>query len=150
MLFGALAGQVIRSSRGTRSAAVLSLAGVGLIGAGLLASAAGMPIIKKLWTSSMTLYSAGWCFLLLGVFHYIVDCRGWSRGLGWLRIYGMNPITAYVLGEVVDFRSIVRSVSYGLEPLLGDFYPAWLTFGNFLILFLILRCMYRREVFLKI
>ena len=88
--------------------------------------------------------------LLLGVFHYIVDCRGWSRGLEWLRIYGMNPITAYVLGEVVDFRSIVRSVSYGLEPLLGDFYPAWLTFGNFLILFLILRCMYRREVFLKI
>ena len=150
VLLGALAGQVIRSSRGTRSAAVLSLAGVGLIGVGLLASAAGMPIIKKLWTSSMTLYSAGWCFLLLGVFHYIVDCRGWSRGLVSLMIYGMNPITAYVLGEVVDFRSIVRSVSYGLEPILGDFYPAWLTFGNFLILFLILRCMYRREVFLKI
>lgn len=62
----------------------------------------------------------------------------------------MNPITAYVIGETIDFRSIVRSVSFGLEPLLGDFYPAWLTFGNFLLLFLLLREMYRREIFLKI
>ena len=73
-----------------------------------------------------------------------------SRGLGWLKIYGMNPITAYVLGEVINFRSIVSSVSYGLAPYLGPYYGAWLTFGNFLILFLILRAMYRNRIFLKL
>lgn len=30
-----------------------------------------------------------------------------------LKIYGMNSITAYVLGEVVDFRSIAQSLSFG-------------------------------------
>lgn len=149
VLWGGIAGTIIRQRPGARSAATLVAVGVALVAAGLLWGLQ-MPIIKRLWTSSMTLYTAGWCFALLGAFHYAVDCRGLSRGLGWLRIYGMNPITAYVIGEKIDFRSIVSSVSYGLEPLLGDFYPAWLTFGNFLILFLLLREMYRREVFLKI
>ena len=65
-------------------------------------------------------------------------------------IYGMNSIVAYMLGEVINFRSIVRSVSYGLEPLLGAQYETWLTFGNGLILFGILRWMYRQQMFVKV
>ncbi|MDY2975269.1 MAG: DUF5009 domain-containing protein, partial [Alloprevotella sp.] len=59
-------------------------------------------------------------------------------------------IAAYMLGEVINFRSVVDSVSYGLAPRLGDYYPAWLTFGNFVLVFLILWCMYRSKVFLKV
>ena len=77
--------------------------------------------------------------------------RGHSRGLGWLKVYGMNPITAYVVGEVINFRSIVASVSYGLEPVIGEcLYGAWLTLGNGLILLGILTYMYRQKIFLKI
>lgn len=88
--------------------------------------------------------------MLMALFYFWIDCKGHVRGLGWLKIYGMNAITAYMIGEVIDFRSIVKSVSFGLEPFLGDFYQVWLTFGNFLILFLILRYMYRERIFLKI
>lgn len=61
-----------------------------------------------------------------------------------------NSIVAYMLGEVVSFRSIVQSLSYGLQPHLGDWYNVWLTFGNCLIIFFILWAMYKARVFVKI
>lgn len=108
------------------------------------------PIIKHIWTSSMTLFSGGLCFLLMALFYYIVDYKGKSNGLNWLKIYGMNSIIAYMLGEVVDFRSVAGSVLWGLEKYVGDFYPSVLTFANFLIIFFILRMMYKAKVFVKI
>lgn len=59
-------------------------------------------------------------------------------------------IDAYVVGEVVNFRSIVESVSYGLAEPLGSYYTVWLTFGNFLLLLLILALMYRARIFVKV
>lgn len=150
VMAGAFAGKMMRGASDRRETTVrMAFVGIALIAAGL-ALAPVEPIVKRLWTSTMTLYSSGWCFLLMAAFYWWIDCLGHSRGLNWLKIYGMNPITAYILGEVIDFRSIVASVSYGLEPLLGTYYPVWLTFGNFLILFLILRFMYRRGIFLKV
>lgn len=151
VLLGAFAGQIMKNGDADRRRTVRVL-----LTAGLLLTAAGwlwgwqMPVVKRLWTCSMTLYSGGLCFLLMSLFYYIVDCRGYSRGLGWLRIYGMNSITAYMLGECVNFRCVAASVSYGLKPYLGDYYSAWLTFANYFIVFLILREMYRRKIFLKI
>ena len=73
-----------------------------------------------------------------------------SRKFTWLKIYGMNSIVAYTVGETIDFRSIVSSVSYGLAPLLGEYYDTWLTFGNFAILLFILTIMYRSKTYIKI
>lgn len=98
----------------------------------------------------MALYSGGWCFLLMALCYYVIDVCGIRRPFDWLRIYGMNSIAAYVLGEVVNFRSAVHSVSYGLAPLLGDFYAVWLTFGNFLLLFFLLLALHRAHVYIKV
>lgn len=151
VMLGAIATQIIRRVKvpSARTAAVLAAMGVALVALALILSGA-MPIIKRLWTSTMVLYAGGWCFLLLAAVYYVVDVRGFSRGLGWLKIYGMNAITAYVLGEAVNFRSMVRSVTFGLEPHMGDWYGVVLTLGNFMILFLILLCMYRSRKFIKI
>lgn len=153
VMIGALAGRLMLNESGAprrRVALTLALSGLVLIAAGLLWGLEH-PVIKRLWTSSMTLYGGGWCLLLMALAYWWVDCLGHTRGLNWLKIYGMNAITAYVLGETVSFRSIVSSLSYGLQPLLGqEWYGVWLTFGNFLVLFLLLRFMYRRGIFLKI
>lgn len=108
------------------------------------------PIIKKIWSASMTLWSGGWCFLLMALFYYLIDVKGYSKGVNWLKIYGMNSITAYTLGMVVNFRSVVHSLVWGLEKYTGDYYGAILTLGNFLILFFILRLMYNLKFFVKI
>ena len=133
-----------------KAAVAMTVAGLALVAAGLLWHLQ-MPIIKRLWTCSMTLFSGGLCFLLMALFYWIVDIRGWGRGLGWLKVYGMNSITAYVLGEIVNFRSVAASLSYGLEHHIGsEWYGVWLTFANYAIVFLILLLLYRRRVFIKI
>ena len=89
-------------------------------------------------------------FVLMAAFFYWIDVKGHHCGLDWLKIYGMNSITAYILGETINFRSVAASLSYGLQPYLGAYYDAWLTFANFLIIFLILRFLFRNRIFLKI
>ncbi|MCM1292040.1 MAG: DUF5009 domain-containing protein [Bacteroides sp.] len=153
VMMGAMAGELMRNKHNLtrrRVAALLTLAGVVLIVAGEVTAALGEPVIKRLWTSSMTLVSGGLCTLLMAFTYWLVDICGVHRGLDWLKIYGMNAITAYCLGEVVNFRSIVESLSYGLEPMMGPWYSIWLTAGNFTILLLLLAAMYRHRIFLKI
>lgn len=152
VMLGAMAGELMKNRRKiskNRIALILAATGLGLVITGLIAGQIE-PIIKRLWTSSMTLYSGGLCFLLMAFTYWVVDVCGYSRGLNWLKIYGMNPITAYCLGEVINFRSVVHSLTYGLQQHVGDWYGTILTFGNFLILFLILTALYRAKIFIKI
>ncbi|MGM9688913.1 MAG: acyltransferase family protein [Alloprevotella sp.] len=152
VLLGAFAGQIIRLDRQgatVRTALRLLAVGLALVLGGWLWSF-DMPVIKRIWSSSMTLLSGGYCFLLMALFYYVVDVCRLHRPFDWLKVYGMNSIAAYMLGEVVNFRSVVDSLTYGLQQWLGDYYAAWLTFGNFLLLFGILVLMWRARLFVKI
>lgn len=152
VMLGAFAGQIMKEGQANRMKACITLlvAGIALTIAGLTWSLQ-MPIIKHIWTCSMTLFAGGISFMLMALAYYIVDCRRWQKGLNWLKIYGMNSIVAYMIGEYISFKSIVDSVCYGLRQYLGDAgYNAWITFGNCLIVFLILRWMYNQRIFIKI
>lgn len=108
------------------------------------------PIIKKLWTSSMTLYSSGWCYILMALFYWLIDVKGYKRRTEFFKIYGMNSITAYMLTIVVSFSSISQSVFYGLEQYTGLYYHFIIALSNCTIIYLILRYMYKNKVFLKV
>lgn len=149
VLLGSFAGQITRRVERAKAWKLLLGVGVGLLVCGKLWSLQ-MPINKQIWSSTMTLWAGGWSFLALAVFYYIIDYKGYKRGLEWLKYYGMNSIVAYMLAEAVNFRSVVDSVSYGLKPLLGDYYNVWLTFGNFFIVFLILRILYKQQKFIRV
>lgn len=147
---GSFAGQIIRRGNDKRKNALKLIAyGVILVLVARLWDLQ-MPIIKKIWTCSMALYAGGFSFILTGLFHYLIDYKGWSSGVKWLRIYGMNSIVAYILGEAVNFRSVVESLSYGLAPYLGDWYKVWVTFGNFAIVFFILWILHKNRVFIRV
>ena len=95
VMLGAFAGKIMKAGKDNHRKVVqtLLIIGISLIAFSLIWSLQ-MPIIKRLWTSSMTLFSGGLCFLLMGAFYYRIDYKGPSRGLNWLKIYGMNSITA--------------------------------------------------------
>lgn len=151
VLLGSFAGRIVREGRddGARTVKRLVVIGAALVAIALLWSLQ-MSIIKTIWSCSMTLFAGGICFILMGVFYYWIDYKGHTRGLGWLKIYGMNSITAYVLAQVVNFRCIASSLTYGLEQYMGEYYDVWLDFANYLIIFLILMAMYRRRIFLRL
>ena len=149
VLLGCFAGQMLKSERHsqTRRAGLVALTGVVLVAAGLAVSPL-FPIIKKIWSSSMTLFSGGICFLLIAAVYYMVDIRGWHKGADWLKVYGMNAITAYCIGEVVQFTSVSESLLHGF----GGFcwYPVLISFADASILLGILYIMYKGKVFLKV
>jgi predicted acyltransferase len=109
-----------------------------------------MPVIKKLWTSSMVLVSSGYCFVLMALFYWGIDYKGYNKHTTWLKVYGMNSITAYLLTMCINFTSVSSSLLYGMRQYVGDYYPALIALGNAAIVYLILWLMYRRQVFLKI
>lgn len=150
VMLGVFAGKIMKNGADKRNNSIkLIIWGIALIASGLLL---GMqtPIIKKIWSSSMTLFSGGICFLLMALFYYFIDYKRKSKGIVWLKIYGMNSIVAYTLGMVINFRSVAHSLLFGLEKYTEVYYSAILTFANFLILFFILRMMYKLKVFVKI
>lgn len=108
------------------------------------------PIIKKIWTGSMTLVSSGYCFLLMGLFYYIVDYKGWKKHTEWLKVYGMNSIVAYMLAMCINFSCIGHSLFHGLEQYLGEYYQVLLSLNNAVIVYAILYFMYRKRIFLRV
>lgn len=150
VMTGVFAGQIMKGNLPKMEKVQwLVIAGIAMVVAGLLWGLQ-MPVIKKIWTSSMTLYSSGICFLLMALFYYLVDIRNGGKYLNWLKIYGMNSIAAYMLYSVINFGSLSRSLFHGTEQYLGEFYPALITLSNVSFVFLILWIMYRRKVFLKV
>lgn len=108
------------------------------------------PVIKKLWTSSMVLVSSGYCFLMMALFYYIIDYKGWRKYTGWLKIYGMNSIVAYMLAMCINFSCIGHSLFHGLEPYMGAYYQVLITFSNVAIVYFILWCLYKKQLFLRV
>lgn len=149
VMLGCFAGQILRWKKHTpaRRAGILALIGILLLAAGWGLSPV-FPIIKKIWSSTMTLYSGGICFLLMALTYYLIDVKKWRRGLSWLKIYGMNAITAYCIGEFVKFDSVSGSFLPGFAA--SSWYPFLIALGNALILLLILWQMYKHKVFLKV
>ena len=152
VMLGCFAGQIICSGNGEvsgRKALTLTLVGMALIIAGL-AMSPWFPIIKKIWSNSMTLYSGGICFLLMAATYYIVDVRKWGGEMEWIKYFGMNSIAAYMIANVIDFSSVTESFIYGLKDIAGGFYPVLVSMGNVCVLFFIMRMMYKNKVFLKV
>ena len=155
VLTGVLAGEALRNSKSINSKFKISTVGL-LLGAGVVMVALGWtwglvhPVIKHIWTGSMVLVSSGYCFILMGLFYWWIDCRGHNKHLTLLKVYGMNSITAYVVSHVISFRSISKSLFFGLEQYVGDYYDFIIQFSNVAILFLILYILYRNKIFLRV
>ena len=143
------------SAAAGKTASRLILAGLICLALGWLLHLSGIcPVVKKLWTPAWTLYSGGWCFLIMASFYFIVDIIGWKRWAFPLVVIGMNSIAMYVLAHTVtDFFGEALHTHFGKAPFLalGEAFEPMLHGGAvLLILWLILLWMHRRRLYLKI
>ncbi len=149
-LSGLFAGELLRSDLPRKTVLrYLILVGIGFIVVGQIWGI-WHPIIKKLWTSSFVLFLSGICFLLLALFYWIVDIRGYKKWAFSLNVIGVNAITAYVLSHVIGFPAIAKDMLFGLEKYVGDYYNVLTSLGGFGILYLLLWYMYKNKTFVKI
>ena len=156
MLLGLVAGRVMRSERTPRERLTwLVAAGVIGIAAGWLLDVTGVcPSVKRIWTPSWTLFSGGWCFLLLAAFYAVVDVRGLRRPAFPLVVIGMNSIVAYLIAHLCEdfLRSTFRThFGAGTFAWFGAAYEPFVMGACILTAYwLMLFWMYRRKVFLRI
>lgn len=163
VLFGIMAGHVLRL-QGTLSKRAVRLlcTGILLIIAGYICNI-WLPINKKLWTSSFSLFMAGLDFTLFSLMLWLVDIRGYKRLTKPLVIMGMNAITVYMASEILDqvFDAIHWSSNgqtvnlhewlYGLCTVVASPINASLLFAiaYVMLMFGIAYVMYRRKWFVR-
>jgi heparan-alpha-glucosaminide N-acetyltransferase len=156
MIMGLLTGEWLRSERKKeQKLRGLVIAGTGLVLLGLLCQWAGIcPIVKRVWTSSYTLYSGGLVILMLAGFYALMEWKGWQRWAFPLVVIGMNSIAIYVMSWTMEpfVRGAVdRHFGWALSAISGPtFQPVLQGFAVILIFWLILFWMYGRKIFLRI
>lgn len=116
MIFGLMAGQVLRDERPAREKLQW------LLWAGLWCFLLVLPLdptiwpwplsklgfqwslcptVKRIWTPTWAVFSSGWTFWMLAAFYWVIDMRGWRRWSWPLVVVGMNSITMYVMSQLM-------------------------------------------------
>ena len=108
-LFGVLTGHLLRSALSKEEKTVwMFVGGNSLLLLGVILDM-WLPINKNLWTSSYTVFMAGWAMVCLGMFYWLIDVKGYRKWVTPFVIYGMNAITVFVLaGLVARLLSLIR------------------------------------------
>ncbi len=155
MIIGLIAGGWLKGS-GSRleKISLLVVAGLILLAAGLGLDYAGIcPIVKRIWTPSWTLYSGGWCLLILAAFYLVMDALRFRFWAFPLIVIGMNSIAIYCLVHLMDkfiLSSLKTHLGADIFKPFGVYEPLAAGGAVLLIFWLILLWMYRQKIFVRI
>lgn len=173
MIFGLQAGALLRSEGLTLVQKIyrLLIAGGAALVIGVLLDYTGVcPMVKRIWTPSFAIYSAGIAAILLALFVAAIDLGGSKWWAMPFVVAGLNPITLYIMWQIMAgwFRdtfqrhvgplitdiSTWEKLKRGIYDPEGPFGPSWGPIMQRLVplvlMWLILWVMYRRKIFLRI
>lgn len=149
-VFGALAGQWLRSQRGPNAKTI------GLLAVGVLFVSAGLvlndwiPINKRMGSVSFSLLASGLSVLLLALFYWTIDVRGHRAWAVFFVVVGMNSITIYLGSRLIDFNQIAGIFIGGFVGSLGAAAALVTATTVAAIKWLLLYYLYIQRAFLKI
>ncbi len=155
MLFGLMCGELLRSDRDARrKVGILIVAGLAGLVLGQIWSLLGVPIVKRIWTPSWTLFSTGWCCLILATLYYLVDVRRWRAWSFPLAVVGTNSIAVYMMSQMLKpwtAKTLQTHLGENVFKILG---PANAPFVQStmvgLVFWLVCYWAYRRKIFVRV
>ena len=165
MLFGLMCGELLRSSwRPSRKLLTMIVAGLSGLAVGYLLDYTGIcPLVKRIWTPSWTLFSTGWCLLILAGLYLVIDWIG-LRFWAWpLVVVGVNSIAIYCMEMLLGGWTARTFKTHLGEDIfsMSRFGEPWHRFGELwqptvqavsigLMYWVVCLWMYRRKVFVRI
>lgn len=122
------------------------------------------PIVKRIWTPSWTIFSAGWTFAILAAFYLVVDVWNFKLWTFPLAVVGMNSIAIYCLYQLTRdwFLKMLGNLLRTVDAMAGTTMSATL-FGEqqpfaaiyqsiavVAMLWLVCFWLYRRRIFIRV
>lgn len=156
MIFGLISGHILRGPRSNgQKLGILLVAGAALIAAGLGLDAAGVcPLVKRIWTPSWALFSAGAGMAVLGILYGLVDMAGFRRAAWPLIVVGMNSIVVYLMHYLCDDWIQATLTTHFGERIFGifgePFAPMVARVLVLLVMWLVCVYLYRQKIFVRI
>ena len=151
-LLGIFAGNLLKNNALTmqkKTLYLLAAGGIALVLAQLWNVV--FPINKNLWTSSFTLHAGGLSLILLAIFYYVIDVRGYKRWAFFFSVIGINSILIYMSGRFINWSYTNNALFKWLGQLVGDpFNAVVLVLTSLLIKWIFLYFLYRKRIFLRV
>lgn len=151
-LLGILTGNFLKNdpSDGTAKSKKMAILGVIFIVIALVWNM-DFPINKNLWSSSFVMLVGGISLILLSIFYYIIDVKGYQKWAFFFRIIGMNSILIYLSGKIIDWEYATDGMFHWLGQLIGDpFNAVALAICYTGIKWSFLYVLYKKNIFLRV
>lgn len=151
-LLGIYAGNLLKNSPLTMERKALQLLAIGIVSL-IVAQVWNLvfPINKNLWSSSFVLHVGGWSFILLSIFYYIIDVKGFKKWAFFFSVIGMNSILIYMSDTFINWKYTTTAIFQWLGQWVGD--PVNLVMMAIcyvLVKWTFLYFMYKKNVFLRV
>jgi predicted acyltransferase len=151
-LLGILTGNFLKNdpSDGTTKTKKMAILGVIFVVIALIWNI-DFPINKNLWSSSFVMLVGGISLILLSIFYYIIDVKGYQKWAFFFRIIGMNSILIYLSGMIIDWEYATDGMFHWLGQLIGDpFNAVALAICYTGIKWTFLYVLYKKNIFLRV
>jgi predicted acyltransferase len=101
-LLGVFTGIYLKKDKLKSTQQILQMGGVGVLSiiAALIWNIF-FPINKALWTSSFVLFTSGLAIVMLSVFYWLIDIKGYRKLIPPFVAFGRNAITTCILADLV-------------------------------------------------
>ena len=150
-LFGVWTGQLLQTGRSHGyKMQVIGISAIACLAVGF-AIHPWNPIIKRICTTSFTIYSTGWVLLMLLGFYWVVEVKGYKKWTFPLIVIGANSIFIYSVEEVLRswLNRAVGVFTFRFE-FLGDFAPVAQACAVLLVMWYMCYWLYKRQIFFKL
>jgi predicted acyltransferase len=138
------------SSSPLRKARMMAIFGIAFL---LLAQLWNLdfPINKNMWSSSFVMHTTALSLLLLSLFYYIIDVRGYKNWAFFFKVIGMNSILIYMSGRFINWSYTTNGLFKWLDQLTGNpFNVVAMAVCMVMIKWLFLYILYKKKMFLRV
>lgn len=149
-LLGVMAGHILKGNARIKNMLILAITGTACLALGYLWSF-DLPIIKHIFTGSMVLWAAGWCFILLALFYLLTDICGLSKLVFPFKVLGSNAIFVYLWTSMCPPQNNISKVLFqGFSSCFGNYADFVFYLLNYALIFTVMYYLYNKKNFIKI
>lgn len=153
-LLGMLTGQFLLSQylqdKPLRKVLYMALAAVSLMIIGRIWNLF-FPINKYLWSSSFVCFVGGLSLMEFTLFYLIIDIWNYRKWAFFFVVIGMNPITIYLGGRIINFDAAAKFFFGGITGMFPETWaPLWNGIAITSVAWVFLYILYKKKIFLKV